>query len=47
MKKEEIKYVAPMAKAMEINVHEIICGKNSGNEPMREVDFGDGGFTQE
>ena len=44
MKIEEIVYVAPTAKTVEISVQAIIC--DSGNESMREVDLGDGGFTE-
>ena len=45
MKIEEIVYVAPTAKTAEISAQAIIC--QSDNESMREVDLGDGGFTEQ
>lgn len=45
MIKNESIYIAPTAKTVEISVQAIL--RNSGNESMREVDLGDGGFTEE
>lgn len=44
MIKNESIYVAPKVKPLEIDAQGIIC--QSGNESMREVDLGDGGFTE-
>lgn len=45
MKIEENKYVTPAAKVVEFSLQSILC--ESGNQSMREVDLGDGGFTEE
>lgn len=45
MIKNESIYIAPTAKTVEICAQGIIC--QSGNESMREVDLGDGGFTEQ
>lgn len=45
MEIEKIVYKAPVAKIVEMCSQEIICG--SENESMREVDLGDGGFTEQ
>ena len=36
-------YNAPQAEAIEVNAQNVLCQSN-GNEPMREYDYGDGGF---
>ena len=37
-------YNAPQAEAIEVNVQNVLC--QSGNEPMNEVDYGNGGFSE-
>ena len=37
-------YNAPRAKVIEVNVQNVLC--QSGNEPMNEVDYGNGGFSE-
>ncbi len=42
---EEV-YKAPQVKVIEIKVQSVLC-QSPGNEPMREYDYGDGGFSEE
>ena len=42
---EKQTYASPRVETVEISAQAIICG--SGNEPMEQVDFGDGGFTEQ
>ena len=42
---EKQTYASPRVKTVEIRSHGIIC--QSGNEPIKEVDLGDGGFTEQ
>ena len=46
-KEQQLFYVSPTVKTIEINTTVIICqsGGNGGNKGMEEVDYGDGGFT--
>ena len=41
-----IRYKAPQAKVIEVKAQQVLCQSN-GNEPMREVDYGGGGFGEE
>ena len=38
-------YKAPQTKVIEVNAQNVLC--QSGNEPMNEVDYGNGGFIEE
>lgn len=38
-------YKAPGAEVIEMNGMSVLC--QSGNEPMNEVDYGNGGFSEE
>lgn len=38
-------YKAPRATVIEVNAKSVLC--QSGNEPMSEVDYGNGGFSEE
>lgn len=40
-----LQYRSPQVKAIVVKVQGVLC--QSGNEPMREVDYGDGGFSEE
>ena len=37
-----LRYWSPKINVIEVNVHSVLC--LSGNDPMLEVDFGNGGF---
>lgn len=39
-------YVPPLLKTIEVKVHSIIC-QSRGNEVLKEVYYGDGGFEEE
>ena len=41
-----MRYRAPQVKVIEVKARGILC-QSPGNEPMREVDYGDGGFGEE
>ncbi len=34
-------YRSPKIRVIEVKVHSVLCGSN---DPMREYDYGDGGF---
>ncbi len=38
-------YKVPRAEVIEVNIQNVLC--QSGNEPMNEVDYGNGGFREE
>lgn len=38
-------YKAPRAMVIEVSAKSVLC--QSGNEPMKEVDYGDCGFREE
>lgn len=38
-------YKTPQTEVIEVNVQGVLC--QSVNEPMKEVDYGNGGFTEE
>ena len=38
-------YRTPQAKVIEVNIKSVLC--LSSNEPMKEVDYGNGGFIEE
>ena len=37
-------YKAPQARVVEVYVQNVLC--QSGNEPMSEEDYGNGGFSE-
>ena len=41
-----LRYGRPEVKAIEVKARHVLCLSN-GNESMREVDYGDGGFSEE
>lgn len=41
-----LRYRSPKAKVIEVRAQNVLCLSN-GNEPMSEVDYGDGGFSEE
>lgn len=41
-----LRYRSPMINVIEIKSQNVLCQSN-GNEPMREVDYGNGGFEED
>lgn len=41
-----LRYRSPKVKVIEVRAQNVLCLSN-GNEPMSEVDYGDGGFSEE
>lgn len=39
-------YASPRTTVVFVKAQRVLCNSN-GNEPMREVDYGDGGFVEE
>ena len=45
--KDSVKsYKAPLVKVIDVNIQNVLC-QSDGNESMREVDYGDGNFSEE